>query len=146
MGVPGHGVSPGVGTAKVGELTLPQAAQPTCLPFPDLSKRSFSLIPPSSQGELLCLHMNSSPSQPSLQTPSTNLLAHCHLKLPDHDYAMDQASEKWDSGNRGGRYLWIPSRRCLCVCDSRTLPPQAACVAEGTAQAWPQLSPPHPQI
>ena len=40
-------------------------------------------------------------------------------------------------------HLWIPARRCLCVCDSRTLPPQAACGAEGTiwALALAQPSP-----
>ena len=32
-------------------------------------------------------------------------------------------------------HLWMPARRCLCVCDSRTLPPQAACGAEGTIWA-----------
>lgn len=41
-------------------------------------------------------------------------------------------------------HLWIPSRRCLCVRDSRTLPPQAACEAGEQHGSCPQWSPPYP--
>lgn len=49
-------------------------------------------------------------------------------------------------GSRGGcAHLWIPARRCLCVRDIRTLPPQAACGAGGTvwvlASVLPALPP-----
>lgn len=56
------------------------------------------------------------------------------------DYSLSQGLEGWDSG----MYLWIPSRRCLCVCDNRTLPPQAACGAKGImwALALTQPTPP----
>ena len=58
-----------------------------------------------------------------------------HLSSLAQEYSLDQGFEGCRSGCGGHPHLWIPARRCLCVCDNRTLPPQAACGAEGAIWA-----------
>lgn len=55
VGIPGHGVSPWVGTAKLGLLAPPRVTQPRPPPFPVLSNGAAVSPQPSSQEELPCL-------------------------------------------------------------------------------------------
>lgn len=113
------------------------------LSLPRPQQKGFSLTPAQqSRRTAMSATQTPSPNQPSLQSPSHPCLSPLPL---DGDCSMDQGYEWWDSGSGSCRHLWIPSRRRLCVCDSRALPPQAACGAEGAAWVWPWLSPAHPQ-
>lgn len=83
VGIPGHGVSPMVGTAKLGQLAPPQTAQPNSPPFPDLSKGALGSPQPSSQEELPCQPSELPAPIHHLSNPTpTNLLLTLPSKVP----------------------------------------------------------------